>query len=118
MLIDWHQYHAAIWRTHSQKLKPIERLDPVRLAELKGIEKQKQALLDNTRHFVEGKTSNHAILWGARGTGKSSLIKAMLNELAMQGLRMIQVDKDDLSYLPEILDYLEEADDKFRFVIF
>lgn len=118
MLIDWHQYHAAIWRTHSQKLKPIERLDPVRLAELKGIEKQKQALLDNTRHFVEGKTSNHAILWGARGTGKSSLIKAMLNELATQGLRMIQVDKDDLTYLPEILDYLEEADDKFRFVIF
>ncbi|MED5508678.1 MAG: ATP-binding protein [Pseudomonadota bacterium] len=118
MRVDWHQYHAAVWRSHSQKLKPVERLDPVRLDELKGIDKQKQALLDNTLHFIEGRTSNHAMLWGARGTGKSSLIKAVLNHLALQGLRMVQVDKDDLAYLPEILDSLEEADEQFRFVVF
>jgi hypothetical protein len=117
MRVDWHQVYAAIWRSHSQKLKPVHRLDPVRLDELKGVDKQKQALMDNTRHFVEGKTSNHALLWGARGTGKSSLIKAVLNELAPSGLRMVQVDKDDLSYLPEILDSLEDEDEQFRFVI-
>lgn len=118
MRVDWHQVYAAIWRSHTQKLKPVHRLDPVRLSELKGIDKQKQALLDNTRHFVEGKTSNHALLWGARGTGKSSVIKAVLNEMAQQGLRMVQIDKDDLGYLPEILDSLEDEDEQFRFVIF
>jgi predicted AAA+ superfamily ATPase len=58
------------------------------------------------------------MLWGARGTAKSSLSKAVLNHLALQGLRMVQVDKDDLAYLPEILDSLEEADEQFRFVVF
>ncbi len=118
MRIDWHQVYAAVWRSHSQKLKPVQRLDPVRLVDLKGVDKQKQAIMDNTLHFIDGKTSNHALLWGARGTGKSSLIKAVLNELAEQGLRMVQIDKDDLGYLPEILDALEEEDDQFRFVVF
>lgn len=118
MLIDWHQVYAAVWRSHSGKLKPVTRLDPVTLKELKGIDKQKQALLDNTCHFIDGKTSNHAMLWGARGTGKSSLIKAVLNDKAEQGLRMVQIDKDELHHLPEILDSLEDADPQFRFVIF
>ncbi|WP_438971478.1 ATP-binding protein [Methylophaga sp.] len=119
MRIDWHQNYAAIWRSHSRKLKPVamQRLDPVRLSDLKGIDKQKQAVVENTQYFIEGKTSNHALLWGARGTGKSSLIKALLNEMAPQGLRIVQVDKDDLSYLPEILDSLEEEDQQFRFII-
>ncbi|HEC73700.1 MAG TPA: ATP-binding protein [Methylophaga aminisulfidivorans] len=120
MRIDWHQDYAAIWRSHSQKLKavPIQRLDSVRLSDLKGIDKQKQAIVENTQHFIDGKTSNHALLWGARGTGKSSLIKALLNEMAPHGLRIVQVDKDDLSYLHEILDSLEEEDEQFRFIIF
>lgn len=117
MRIDWHQSYAAIWRSHSNKLKPVHRLDPVRLADLRGIDKQKQAIVDNTQHFIDGKTSNHALLWGARGTGKSSLIKALLNELAPSGLRVVQVDKDDLGYLPEILDALELEDGQFRFII-
>lgn len=118
MRVDWHQVYAAVWRRHSQKLKPVQRLDPVRLVDLKGIDKQKQALIDNTQQFIEGKTSNHALLWGARGTGKSSLIKALLNELAPHGLRVVQIDKDDLEWLPEILDALELEDEQFRFIIF
>lgn len=118
MRIDWHQFHAAIWRSNSQQLKPITRLDPVTMTDLQGIDQQKQALLDNTRNFLEGKTSNHSLLWGARGTGKSSLIKALLNELAGDGLRMVQIDKADLAWLPEILDALELEDEQFRFIIF
>ena len=94
MRIDWHQVYAAIWRSKSQKLKPVVRLDPVRLDELQGIDRQKQAIIANTQHFLEGKTSKHALLWGARGTGKSSVIKALLNEMAPKGLRIIQIDKD------------------------
>jgi predicted AAA+ superfamily ATPase len=114
--LDWHQIHAAVWRAHSQKLKAITRLDPVQLDQLIGIEQQKQQLVENTRRFVEGETSNHALLWGARGTGKSSLIKAVLNQFADQGLRILQIDKAELNWLPEILDDLEDR--PFRFVIF
>lgn len=118
MRIDWHQFNAAIWRSNSQQLKPIRRHDPVVMNDLQGIEQQKQALLDNTRHFIEGRTSNHCLLWGSRGTGKSSLIKALLNEMAEKGLRMIQIDKSDLAFLPDILDSLELEDEQFRFIIF
>ncbi len=114
--LDWHQIHAAVWRAHSQKLKAITRLDPIQLDQLIGIEQQKQQLVENTRRFVEGETSNHALLWGARGTGKSSLIKAVLNQFADQGLRILQIDKAELNWLPEILDDLEDR--PFRFVIF
>lgn len=114
--LDWHQIHAAVWRPHTQKLKAIRRLDPIQLEQLIGIEDQKQQLVENTRRFINGESSNHALLWGARGTGKSSLIKALLNEFADQGLRMLQIDKAELGWLPEILDDLEDR--PFRFVIF
>jgi hypothetical protein len=117
MRVDWHQVYAAVWRSHSQKLKPIQRLDPVRFTDLQGIERQKQALIDNTVNFIEGKPSNQALLWGSRGTGKSSIIKALLNEYASQGLRIVQVDKDDLGFLPDILDMLEQESEQFRFII-
>lgn len=114
--LDWHQIHAAVWRAHTQKLKAITRLDPVQLDQLIGIEEQKKQLIENTRRFVNGESSNHALLWGSRGTGKSSLIKALLNQFADQGLRMLQIDKAELGWLPEILDDLEDR--PFRFVIF
>jgi hypothetical protein len=117
-LIDWHQYHAAIWRSNQQKLKPVKRLDTVQLTDLQGIDEQKRALLTNTQHFVEAKSCNHALLWGARGTGKSSLIKAMLTRFGEHGLRMIQLDKDDLHDLPELLDTLDYEQSQFWFVIF
>ncbi|MDH2434550.1 ATP-binding protein [Pokkaliibacter sp. MBI-7] len=114
--VNWKTTYAAVWRVHTHQLRPISRLDPVRLTSLLGVERQKQALLSNTQHFLQGKPSNHTLLWGSRGTGKSSLIKALLNELAPQGLRVVQVDKEDLLWLPEILDLLEA--EPYRFIIF
>jgi len=86
------------------------------MAGLLGVDEQKQALLDNTEAFLAGKSANNALLWGSRGTGKSSLIKALLNQYGDQGLRLIEIDKDDLVDLPEIVDDIQEA--PYRFIVF
>ena len=114
--IDWTTTRAAIWRSGSQRLRPVHRVDPVAPEQLLGVERQKRALMANTERFLEGRGANNALLWGSRGTGKSSLIKAMLNTYAGQGLRMIEVDADDLGDLPEIIDPLLELPQ--RFVVF
>lgn len=116
MTIDWRQTPAAVWRSHRQALRPVTRIDPIRLDQLQGIERQKQALVENTQRFLEGLPANNVLLWGARGTGKSSLIKGLLNRFYPQGLRVIEVDKDDLVYLPEIVD--EVVDLAQRFLVF
>jgi len=118
-LPDWNTICAAVWRAKRAQLKPITRLDPIRLAQLVGIEHQKQQLLDNTRRFLRGERANHALLWGARGTGKSSLIRALLNEFSGDGLRCIEVSLQDLDDLPEILDLLDNAPaQNYRFILF
>ena len=114
--IDWSATPAAIWRSASKKLRPVRTIDPVRLDDLLGIEHQKAALVRNTERFLSGQPANNALLWGARGTGKSSLIKALLNDYFRLGLRVIQVDKDDLLFLPEIVDTIR--DDVHRFIIY
>lgn len=114
--IDWASTPAAVWRRHRAGLRGIRRLDPVQWDSLKGIDRQRQALARNTERFLAGEPSNNALLWGSRGTGKSSLIKALLNRYRDQGLRMIEVDKDDLVNLPDVVDDL--CDLRFRFVIF
>ncbi|SFL87571.1 ATP-binding protein [Marinobacter zhejiangensis] len=114
--IDWASTTAAVWRRHRQGLRAIRRLDPVQWHELTGIERQQAALARNTERFINGEPSNNALLWGARGTGKSSLIKALLNRYHGDGLRIIEVDKDDLVNLPEIVDDLWDL--PYRFVIF
>ncbi|WP_166258298.1 ATP-binding protein [Marinobacter salicampi] len=114
--IDWTTTSAAAWRRHRAGLRPIRRLDPVQWQDLQGIERQQQALARNTERFLKGRPANNALLWGARGTGKSSLIKALLNRYASDGLRMIEVDKDDLVNLPEIVDEISEQ--PFWFVIY
>lgn len=114
--LNWTTTPAAVWRRHRSGLRPIRRLDPIRWHELTGIDRQQQALARNTERFLAGQPSNNALLWGARGTGKSSLIKALLNRYQSRGLRMIEVDKDDLVNLPEIVD--EICEQPFRFVIF
>ncbi|MDG9670777.1 ATP-binding protein [Hahella sp. CR1] len=116
MSIDWNVTPAAIWRQFKGNLRAVREIDPVRFDELLNVDRQKAALRRNTERFLAGKPANNALLWGSRGTGKSSLIKAMLNEYFPQGLRVIEVDKDDLIYLPEIVD--EVRDLPQRFIIF
>ena len=96
---DWAAATAFRYRRRGQALgsiEPVRHVATIRLPELKEVEPQKQRLVANTRQFVEGRPANNVLLTGARGTGKSSLIKACLNEFAPQGLRLIEVDKADL----------------------
>ena len=115
-MVDWKQTYAAIWRPRQGYLRPVSQLDSVQWGQLLGIEPQKQQLLDNTLRFLAGKPANNALLWGARGTGKSALIKALLNALHDQGLRIIQVDRQDLLDLPEIIDEIRDL--AFSFIVF
>lgn len=112
-MIDWNDIYAAIWRQRKGYLRPVLHVDPVQLDELVGIDQQKQRLLDNTRRFMQQKPANNALLWGARGTGKSSLIKAVFNSCKEQDLRLIEVDKTDLLSLPEIVDDIRELPQRF-----
>ena len=113
MHIDWNSTKAAVWRPHKEYLRPVQHVDPIRLDSLLGIEAQKQQLQRNTERFLDGLPANNALLWGARGTGKSSLIKALLNGYQQRGLRLIQVDKDDLVNLPEIVDDIRDLPQRF-----
>ncbi|UXH79727.1 ATP-binding protein [Roseateles amylovorans] len=115
---DWSAAVAFRYRKRgaSARLEPVRHLSSIRLADLKEVEPQKERLLQNTRQFVHGQPANNVLLTGARGTGKSSLIKACLNEFASQGLRLIEVDKSDLVDLPDLADLV--ADRPERFVIF
>lgn len=114
--INWSEVKAAIWRSSKQTLRPVRNIDPVGLDQLLGIDEQKQRLVDNTRQFLSGQPVNNALLWGARGTGKSSLIKALLNAFYSEGLRIVEVDKADLVDLPDIVDELQDL--PFYFVIY
>lgn len=110
--IDWSAL-AYRWRG---SLQPIRHLRMQSLNELQNIDRQKSELLSNTANFVAGQPANNALLWGSRGTGKSSLIRAMLGKFSDQGLRLIEVDKSDLINLPDIVEPLYER--KERFIIY
>lgn len=116
--IDWEQTLAASWRRHSLAgtLEPTENLDPIVLDDLLGIDQQKAVIGANTRQFLRGLPANNVLLWGSRGTGKSSLVRALLNAYAGQGLRIIQIDKDDLPSLPEIFGQIRDL--PYRFLLF
>ena len=116
--LDWRICHAANWRRHSYSgyLESVDDVDALSLDDLLGIEKQKKIVEDNTRQFLAGYPSNNVLLWGTRGTGKSSLIRAILNAYAPAGLRIIQVEKDDLSQLPGIVDSVKQQ--PYRFILF
>lgn len=117
-MIDWAHTHAALWRARRQVLKAVAEadLDIPALASLLGIERQKSALLENVRRFVHGQPANHALLWGARGCGKSSLVKAVFGVLRHEGLRLVQIDKEDLLDLPDLADELRQQ--PYRFLVF
>jgi hypothetical protein len=114
--IDWQKTYAAVWRSRKAYLRPITHIDPIGFEQLIGIDEQKAALVRNTERFLQGEGANNALLWGSRGPGKSSLIKAILNQYKDQGLRLIQVDRNDLIELPEIVDEIREL--PLRFIVF
>ncbi len=115
---DWAASVAFRYRKRggSGLLDPVRHVATIRLANLREVEPQKERLVRNTVQFVAGHAANNVLLTGARGTGKSSLIKACLNEFAPQGLRLIEVDKSDLVDLPDIVDLVAERPE--RFIVF
>lgn len=106
--IDWQDTSAAVWRPNQRTLRAIRNVDPISLDSLVGIDRQKQALIDNTTRFVNGQLCNNALLWGSRGTGKSSLVKAVFNHFSNQNLRLIEVFKNDLGFLHDIVDQVRD----------
>ena len=112
---DWTASTAFRYRKRGGvgSIEPVRHVATIRLADLKEVEPQKERLLRNTRQFVAGRAANNVLLTGARGTGKSSLIKACLNEFAPQGLRLIEVDKVDLVDLPDIVDQVAQRSERF-----
>ncbi len=113
--VDW---NAAIafrvrHRGAASVVEPVRHVATQRLLDLKEIDGQKERLVRNTEQFVSGRGANNVLLTGARGTGKSSLIKAVLNEFAPRGLRLIEVDKADLVGLPDIVDQVAERPERF-----
>jgi predicted AAA+ superfamily ATPase len=115
---DWGASIAFRYRKRggSGVLEPVRHVATIRLAELKEVEPQKERLVRNTAQFVAGRPANNVLLTGARGTGKSSLIKACLNEFSAQGLRLIEVDKADLVDLPDLADRIAGRPE--RFIVF
>jgi predicted AAA+ superfamily ATPase len=116
MSIDWSKTVAAIWRPRKGYLKAVEHVDHIELDQLVGIDDQKQQLLWNTQRFLSAEGANNVLLWGGKGTGKSSLVKAVFNCYQEQGLRLIQVDRTDLMELPEIVDEIRGWPQ--RFIVF
>ena len=113
---DWHE--AIAWRYRKRAsghgvLEAVRHVSDMGLQDLQEIDGQKEKLKQNTLQFVHGLPANNVLLTGSRGTGKSSLIKACLNAYASQGLRLIEVDKEDLTDLPDIVDVVAGRPEKF-----
>jgi len=116
--VDWRETVASGWRSQalSGYLEPVRGGAVMRLDDLLGIERQKEVVVENTCQFLAGYPANNVLLWGTRGTGKSSLVRALLHAYAGQGLRVVQVDKSDLVNLPDIVDQIRN--EPYRFIIF
>jgi len=116
---DWQASVAFRYRRRGSapgRLDPVRLMAPLRLADVCEVESQKEKIVRNTRQFVAGRPANNVLLTGARGTGKSSLIKACLNEFSPLGLRLIEVDKADLVDLPDLIDLVGARSE--RFIVF
>jgi len=113
---DWNSSIAFLYRKRVSGqgyLVPVRQVGAMRLDDLLEIDVQKEKIARNTAQFVSGQTANNVLLTGARGTGKSSLVRACLNTYAPQGLRLIEVDKEDLVDLPDIVDIVSQRSEKF-----
>jgi predicted AAA+ superfamily ATPase len=115
---DWNASIAFRWRKRQGRgvLQPVAHPSTIQLSDLQNIDRQKALIEQNTQQFVRRLPANNVLLTGARGTGKSSLIKACLNRFADQGLRLIEVDKDDLHDLGDIVELIAARPE--RFVVF
>jgi predicted AAA+ superfamily ATPase len=118
---DWDSSIAFRWRTSGRRgtagwLQPVRHVHRIKLSDLRGIDPQIERVEQNTRQFIDGKPANNVLLTGARGTGKSSIVKGLLNKYAKQNLRLIEVEKNDLVDLPHIVDQV--APRKERFLLF
>jgi predicted AAA+ superfamily ATPase len=119
---DWKASIAFRWRSSGRRgmggtsagwLAPVRHVHRIRLADLRGIDPQIAKVEQNTRQFMDGKPANNVLLTGARGTGKSSIVKGLLNKYSKQGLRLIEVEKNDLVDLPFIVDQVAARPERF-----
>lgn len=117
-VVPWQETRAAVWRADRWQggFVAHPNVDDIELDDLLHIDDQQRQLVANTEQFVAGLPANNALLWGARGTGKSSLIHALLNAYFERGLRLVEVHKEDLASLAEIISRL--ADEPHKFVVF
>ena len=106
-------FSAPAFRWHDKQLKAIYQPKAMHLEDLKGIERQKAKILQNTEQFLHGLPANDILLTGSRGTGKSSIVRSLLTQYAEQGLRLIEIERDDLSDLPEIQKLIKDRPEKF-----
>jgi uncharacterized protein len=119
---QWKSSTAFRWRRRDSIfgsigfLQPVKHVADISFDDLKNIDRQRDAIRDNTKNFIQKKPANNILLTGARGTGKSSLIKASLHEFAVQGLRLVEVEKEHLADLADITDLLGDRPE--RFIIF
>ena len=114
--MDWQRYEAAIFRSNKQNLKAVEDIDEIYFKDLLGLDRQKEAIYQNTLNFINNKEAHHTLLWGARGCGKSSLVRAVFCELKDRKLRLVEFLKDDLHFLVDIIDELRK--EEYKFIIF
>ena len=116
---DWKAGIAFRWRKDARArgtLQAVRHVHRIRLADLRGIDAQIRKVEQNTRQFLEARPANNVLLTGARGTGKSSIVKGLLNKYARQGLRLIEIEKNDLVDLPELVDLVAGRPE--RFIVF
>jgi hypothetical protein len=115
---EWKASVAFRWRASGRKgtagwLQPVRHVHRIRLSDLRGVDKQIGLVEQNTRQFLAGAPANNVLLTGARGTGKSSIVKALLNKYSAKGLRLIEVEKSDLTDLPYIVDQVAGRPERF-----
>ena len=116
--VDWRASIAFRWRRRggldgAGRLEPVRHVHRMRLADLQGIDAQIGRIEQNTRQFLAGRPANNVLLTGARGTGKSSIVKGLLNKYAREGLRLIEIEKNDLMDLPQLTDAVAARPERF-----